>query len=57
MNYEDIFNPIINNTMHSLASIAEILDLKQLDLENNKDSNEKKLTLFSDFLSKYSLNR
>ena len=58
MDYEIILNYVLNNTRHSIDSIAEILDLDTNELLDgvNPDKNRaKKLELFSNFLTEYNL--
>ncbi|OGV49182.1 MAG: hypothetical protein A3F46_04550 [Legionellales bacterium RIFCSPHIGHO2_12_FULL_42_9] len=57
----NLIKNIINNTSHTIESIAEILSLEVDELLLNLDGKENdriiqnKITLFSDFLNSYSL--
>lgn len=58
MDYETVLNLILQNTNHSVESIAEILDLDSSELLDSESDNPKrnnKLKLLVDFLSQYQL--
>jgi len=56
MDYEVLLHAILQNTNHTVESIAEILDLEPRELLDSQINNEKrinKLKLLSDFLGSY----
>ncbi len=58
MNYEECIEKVLKNTNHTLKSLSEILGVQIDDLENKPSTNSafnERISLFTDFLSKYSL--
>ena len=58
MNCEECIEKVLKNTNHTLKSLSEILGVQIDDLENKSSTNSvfnERISLFTDFLSKYSL--
>ena len=60
MDYEAVLTTVLQNTQHTVESIAEILDLdpsELLDLSKDNENRTNKLKLLSEFLGHYGLYR
>lgn len=58
MNCEECIEKVLKNTNHTLKSLSEIIGVQIDDLENKSSTNSafnERISLFTDFLSKYSL--
>lgn len=58
MNYKECIEQVLKNTNHTLDSLSEILGVELKDLENNASCDStlnQRMSLFADFINKYSL--